>query len=137
MSGMASPIRIAAIALLRGNDVLLVRKRGATRFMLPGGKFMDGEEARRCAVREVEEELGLRYSVDALRDLGTFTAPAANEPGREVVGVIFTAPYAGEAEALAEIEALRWQPIAGDDESLAPLLRQEVLPALRLRFQAG
>ena len=73
-------IRIAAVALLRDNHVLLVRKRGTDRFMLPGGKFEPEETAIATACRELHEELGIHIAPQALELLGTFTAPAAHEP---------------------------------------------------------
>ena len=130
---MPASIRIAAVALIRGGDILLVRKRGSRRFMLPGGKYAPGESARDCAVREVEEEIGVRLAPADLDELSEFSAPAANEPGRQVSGRIFVTAFAGEARARAEIEDVVWRPVGGDGPDLAPLLRLAVLPALRLR----
>jgi 8-oxo-dGTP pyrophosphatase MutT (NUDIX family) len=124
-------IRISAVALLRDGAVLLVRKRGTQRFMLPGGKFDGGETPLQCAIREVREELGLELHVQALTSLGHFSAPAANEPGHFVEADIFMSDLADEPLPLAEIEELRWQAMNGDETfDLAPLLAC-VLPVLR------
>ncbi|MEN6542987.1 NUDIX domain-containing protein [Parvibaculum sp.] len=128
-------IRVSAVALLRDDAVLLVRKRGTARFMLPGGKFDAAETPRECAMRELREELGIDIDGDTLLPLGRFSAVAANEPGHVVIADIFTSPLSGTPDAHAEIEELRWfalrEPATPD---LAPLLAQHVLPRLRERL---
>ncbi len=128
-------IRVSAVALLRDDAVLLVRKRGTMRFMLPGGKFDTAESPRECAMRELREELGIDIDGDALSTLGHFSAAAANEPGHVVIADIFTSPLSGTPAAQAEIEELRWfvlsEPATPD---LAPLFALHVLPRLRERF---
>lgn len=120
------------MAWVRQGALLLVRKRGTTRFILPGGKLAPGELPGDGARREVREELGVELAPDALTELGRFSAPAANEPGRTVDATIFTGSLEGAAPR-AEIVELRWHPLAGDEEELAPLLRLHILPALRAR----
>lgn len=48
--------------IFRGGEVLLIRKKrglGAGKINGPGGKIDPGETPEQCAVREVEEELGV------------------------------------------------------------------------------
>lgn len=48
--------------IFRGEEVLLIRKKrglGAGKINGPGGKIDPGETPEQCAVREVEEELGV------------------------------------------------------------------------------
>lgn len=123
-------MRVAAVAWVRDGALLLVRKRGTARFILPGGKLTPGEAPRDGARREVREELGVELAPDALTELGRFSAPAANEPGRTVDATIFTGTLEGAAPR-AEIVELRWHPLSDDQDDLAPLLRLHVLPALR------
>src|SRR5690625_6639911 len=61
--------------------VLTVRKRGTNALMLPGGKPEQGESVKDTAAREVAEELGMALDLNVLRELGTFSGPAANEHG--------------------------------------------------------
>ena len=108
---MPQVIVVAAVALLDGDGrMLTVRKRGTTRFMNPGGKLEPGETPAQAAVRELHEELGVVLALDALVELGTWSAPAANEPGATVVAHAFRAPLPPDdaPEPAAEIDAMRW-----------------------------
>ncbi|MPL60770.1 hypothetical protein SDC9_06332 [bioreactor metagenome] len=125
-------IRIAAAALLREDGAtLLVRKRGTSAFMQPGGKI-DGDETPLVALRrELFEELGLDIRPEAAEYLGRFSASAVNEPGCIVTAEMFCLRVAGDLEPRAEIEEIRWlQPGAQGQLELAPLTRDLVLPAI-------
>lgn len=131
-------IRVAAVVLqdVQGR-ILTVRKRGTARFMLPGGKPEPGEDPVRTALREAEEEIGLRLRPDQLRFLGEFSAAAANEPNHAVVGRIFLLAEPLEAERAglrpaAEIAELRWSSpeVLAEADDVAPLLSTRIVPAL-------
>ena len=102
-------------------------------WMNPGGKPEPGEDARQCAVREVREELGLELDSDRLVSLGKHTAQAANEPGFNVVANCFVwpDPIPETTGPHAEISEVRWNDMSNlDDETLSPLLVQEIYPLL-------
>ena len=132
-------IQVAAVVLRDAEGkVLTVRKRGTSRFMLPGGKPEPGEQPRQTALREVQEEIGLEILPDALVALGRFTAPAANEPDHQVISDAFVAEDLDQSLLLeelrpaAEIEEIRWSTLddllTGTD--VAPLLSEQIIPAL-------
>ncbi|MDI6529390.1 NUDIX domain-containing protein [Pseudomonas otitidis] len=123
---------IAAACLIDAdNRLLLVRKRNTQAFMLPGGKREPGESAHEALRRELQEELELSLPADALSPLGSFRAAAANEPDTWVEAQVFVARLEQPVAPAAELEELAWlapgQPLP---DSLAPLLREQVLPAL-------
>lgn len=125
-------IRVSAVVLRDARGaVLTVRKRGSSRFMLPGGKPDTGESAAETAVREVREELSVDLEPAALQPLGVFRAAAANEPGFEVESTVFAHPPVPVSQPAAEIEELRWQSLDQPyPTDLAPLLVEHVLPIL-------
>ncbi|WP_232629567.1 NUDIX hydrolase [Methylobacterium sp. Leaf118] len=136
-----SRIRVAALALVRpdaaGAALRVVRKRGSTRFMLPGGTFEDGETDAACLARELREEVGLTFDPKAAVRLGRFEAEAANDPGHVVGATVYRQEAAPGLNPVrgAEIEDVVWlalDDIAGDPAMpLAPLLTRELLPRLR------
>ncbi len=130
---MTHVLSIAALCLLDGaGRLLLVRKRGTTLFMQPGGKLEPGESAAAAAVRELQEELGLVVPASRLTDLGRWYGPAANEPDTFIDAAVFLGPLEGTPVPAAEIEEIGWLDLAaaGSRTDLAPLLTEFVLPAL-------
>ncbi|WP_126366060.1 NUDIX hydrolase [Pseudomonas fluorescens] len=136
----ASPriIRIAAALLLNDHgQTLLVRKRGTSAFMQPGGKIDAHELPVHALVRELEEELDLRIDPAQAIFLGQFSAPAANEPGFVVQADIYQLTINTEVFPAAEIEEVIWiDPATDGDVILAPLTRDVILPFYRASLNA-
>jgi 8-oxo-dGTP diphosphatase len=123
---------VAAVIADETGRTLLVRKRGTRAFMQPGGKPATGEAPLAALGREIEEELGCTLEPDSCRALGSFDAPAANEPGFTVVAQLFTARLRGLAEARGEIEEIAWIDPEGEPSlRLAPLTRTHAMPIAR------
>lgn len=124
-------LRIAAAVILDdAGRILLVRKRGTTAFMQPGGKLEPGEQAAACLARELHEELGLVVDATTFEHWGRFGAAAANELNTDVDCDIYGVTISQQPIVAAEIEELRW--VALDDTSLeiAPLALEVVWPRL-------
>ncbi|MNR70401.1 hypothetical protein D3C72_08780 [compost metagenome] len=136
---MTQTIRIAAAVIIRTDGkTLLVRKRGTTAFMQPGGKIEQQETPASALLRELVEEIGLHASLDDLHPLGHFEAPAANEAGFTVSADVFLIE-SGDAHIArsAEIEELRWiDPKKPGDIVMAELTEHHILPAY-LQKRAG
>ncbi len=105
------PMLTADCVVVRsGSEVLLVRRGGEPFkgcWALPGGFMEMDETIEHCAVRELEEETGLRFAERDLRLIGVYSAPGRDPRGRAV-----TAAYRVE---LVEQSAENGRPVAGDD----------------------
>ena len=105
------------------NEVLLVR-RGNDPFKdcwaLPGGFMEMDETIEHCAVRELEEETGLRVSEQDIRLIGVYSAPGRDPRGRTV-----TAAYLIDGKGLPPCI-----PIAGDDAAEVRWWPLNALPPL-------
>ena len=131
---MSAKTIVVAAVLLRNTagQVLHVRKQETAMFMLPGGKPEPGETMLQCALRELEEELGLRLPAGALEQFGVFVAPAANEAGFQVRATVFAVadPLLATPQPAAEIAEVRWIAPAAAGPEVAPLNTAYVFPRL-------
>ncbi len=130
----SDPDFVVSAVVLRDDQgrILVVRKRGTSCYMLPGGKIEKDETPAQAAIRELHEEVGALLNPNELKFLGEWTTAAANEPGLTVHGHIFEHPMIEGLSVRAEIEDLLWlhpDEMASRDD-LAPLLVTRVLPAL-------
>lgn len=120
---------VAALICDSEGKALLVRKRGTSAFMQPGGKRDAGESDAAALAREIDEELGCKVVADSVRRLGEFVCPAANEPGRDVKAVVYAVEVTGDIKPAAEIDEIVWvDPARPGEHPLAPLTRDHVLP---------
>ncbi|PWD51663.1 DNA mismatch repair protein MutT [Serinibacter arcticus] len=128
------PTIVVAAGLLHdgAGRLLLVRKRGTTAFMQPGGKLDPGEAPDAALVREVAEELGIAVAPERLEPLGSFTADAANEADHHVLGhsyaLLLTPAEVDAVAPAAEIAEAVWASVADARAlPLAPLTADHLL----------
>jgi DNA polymerase-3 subunit epsilon len=123
-------LRIAAAVVTDADGrSLLVRKRGSTVFMQPGGKIESGESALTALTRELREELGLVVDPAETEYIGSYRAIAANEENTVVRAEVFFLVTHETPIAGAEIEELLWVERLDDIAvEVAPLSRDSLLP---------
>ena len=116
---------VAALVQDEAGHVLLVRKKGTRAFMQPGGKLQDSESHLDALDRELREELSCSVQPGSSAFLGTFTAPAANEPGCLVEAALYSVSLVGTISAASEIGEIIWlDPENLNEVELAPLTRK-------------
>jgi 8-oxo-dGTP diphosphatase len=119
------------LAVIDGDRLLLVRKKGLDLLILPGGKPQENESDVQTLSRELEEELGCCLVVDQLKFLGTFSDEAAGMPGVKVTIKLYMGGLIGTPIPHSEIESIVWwTQTAHLESSLAPSLRNSILPFL-------
>ena len=119
---------VTAVVRDEAGRLLLVRKRGTTVFMQPGGKPEPGEAAHDALVRELAEELSVTVAPDALEFLGRYRAAAANEPDHLVEATMFALNGRIAPVASGEIVELWWRDDeTADERPIAPLTRRHVI----------
>lgn len=123
---------VAAIVVNAAGKTLLVRKRGTAAFMQPGGKPANSETSLVALDRELTEELGGGLERASCRALGTYSAPAANEPGWTVEAELFAVTLRGDVRPAAEIAEAVWiDPDVEPSLPLAPLTLRHAIPLAR------
>jgi 8-oxo-dGTP diphosphatase len=107
-------VRAAGGILLRDagggrREVAVVHRPGRDDWSLPKGKLADGESFEDCALREVEEETGLRCR------LGRFAGSTEYRDRRnrpKVVAYWFMEVLHGEFAPSEEVDDMRWMELA-------------------------
>jgi len=128
-------LKIATACFLNDKqELLVVRKKNTTAWMLPGGKLDAHETPSEALVREVQEELQIEVTASALHFIGSFDAVAANEANTTVNAHAFMVhgPCPQAPSIAAEIAEMKWLPInQAIPADVAPLLKDFIIPTLQ------
>ena len=107
-------------------QVLLVHRPHREDWTFPKGKLEAGESHEGCALREVEEETGLRCTLGAELPASSYT----NGNGRpKVVRYWIMDPGNGRAGPRNEVDAIRWVSLADAATLLSYPRDREILTA--------
>ena len=117
---------VAAVIRDEAGRILLVRKRGTTAFMQPGGKRDPVEDDIATLAREIDEELGCQLVPDSIRPLGEFDAISANEPGWRVHASLYeiAVNYGGGPVGVETLAAALSEPRDAIEDIIEPFLIQ-------------
>ena len=118
-------VRAAGGVVVRDGSVLLVHRPKYDDWSFPKGKLEDGETWEEAAVREVEEESGLRCTLG--EELGRTHYLVLQGP-KEVRYYRMTSD--GEAHAQNEVDEVRWVPLSEARELLTHDRDRTLLDAL-------
>ena len=118
-------VRAAGGVIVRDGRVLLVHRPKYDDWSFPKGKLEEGETWEEAAVREVEEETGLRCAIG--EEVGRTHYVVLQGP-KEVRYYRMTCD--GEAQAQNEVDEVRWVPLAEARELLTQARDRDLLGAL-------
>lgn len=125
---------VTAVVRDSAGNLLLIHKTDNNLWALPGGGHDIGESVGDTVVREVEEETGIRVTVEGVS--GLYTDPRhvmAYDDGevRQQFSICFRArPTSGELRTSSESKEVRWI-------SPADLEGLDIHPSMRLRIKHG
>jgi 8-oxo-dGTP pyrophosphatase MutT (NUDIX family) len=122
---VSDPLRAAGGIVLRGDRILLVHRPKYDDWAFPKGKLEDGESWEAAALREVEEETGLRCSLGAY--VGA-THYEVREGTKEVRYFLMSA--IGDATPQNEIDDVRWASPAEARKLLSYVYDRQLLDGL-------
>jgi 8-oxo-dGTP diphosphatase len=111
-------------------ELLLIHRPRQNDWTFPKGKVESGESDEACALREVEEETGLRCEFESESELPP-TAHITNKGRLKEVRYWLMRPVGGEAAPHNEVDAVRWVPLARVAKILTYQRDRDLLRSLR------
>jgi 8-oxo-dGTP diphosphatase len=111
-TGLKNPVPAVAAIILRGDEILLIRRGcepGIGKWSVPGGSVEIGETLEEAVKREVREETGLEIEVGELAGVSDLIAKRDGELQFHYVLIDYLAAVThGEAVAATDAAECRW-----------------------------
>lgn len=120
-------IRAAGGIIVRDSSVLIVHRPKYDDWSLPKGKCKPGESDEACALREIEEETGLRCEIERALGESRYRVLAR----RKVVRWFLMRPGDGEFTPDDEVDEIAWVPITDAPDRLTFDVGVEQLDLIR------
>lgn len=128
-------IEKAAGIILQNRKMLVERSYNKPFFISPGGQIEPGETATQALVRELKEEFTIDVAKQDLEPFATYTADAANHPGKTVrMQVFMVKKWRGTITPSSEVEQIMW--LTSDlpkGVNVGNIFGHQVLPELKRR----
>ena len=126
-------IKKSALAIVKGNKLLVVKPYDSTYFLMPGGKPKEGESEVAALKREIMEELSCGIYESSLAKLGTFEDVAAATDARVSID-LFEGKLKGTPRPSSEVEELKWISAAeaqeANNDKISPIIKNKIVPFL-------
>ncbi len=124
------------LLVVEQNKVLLCKKRGLSKLILPGGRIEAAESALECLRREIREELGDDAVLGSVEEIGVYEDIAAvdgDAPAKTLRITLYAGQLTGVLAASMEIEELVWFGVDDDMTKLSAILINKIFPDIKSR----
>ncbi len=110
MKSDGQPMVSVLVVVRNGASVLMIKRVGLYKgyWAIPGGKLKFGEDLEEGALREIEEETGLRVRLTGLKDIFTEVANLEGGIQHHFIFFVFTALSPSRATRSSEEGETRW-----------------------------
>jgi 8-oxo-dGTP pyrophosphatase MutT (NUDIX family) len=123
---MTKIIRKIGLVVVKNKKLLLVKKRGLDKLIMPGGKRRGKESQQQCIIRELKEELNVRVDRTSLKFLGRFEDISAENKNTIVVMELYHGNINGKPQPQQEIEEYMWFAITDNRNLLSPIIKNKI-----------
>ena len=100
----------AGALYIKDKKLMIVKPRGKPYFINPGGKYEDGETARRCLDRELKEELNVELI--SCEHYKTYDIKKAAHSDHSLSLELYFVSFEGDPKPSAEVEKIAWLSVA-------------------------
>lgn len=104
-----NPLDMVDIIIQKNSQIVLIRRKNEPfkdKLAYPGGFVDEKETVEQTAVREAEEETGLK--VKLLEILGVYSIPERDPRGPSISTVFVAEPAGGELKGASDVREAKW-----------------------------
>jgi 8-oxo-dGTP diphosphatase len=122
-----SPYLTVDVIIHRDDEIVLVERKKPVEgaIAIPGGFVEWGESVENAALREVEEETGLKVELEEI--LGVYSAPERDPRGHIATVVFIAKPLYGEIKCSEEHLGVKWYKLSELDFSRLGIDHEKIL----------